>query len=198
MVSVNKGGLIKYIFICVTAVISFYFLTTSEVGFGPAFGLPMIFAFLFALTIFMFFNMNKIKKNKFIYDVILLLLMIFTIGIFLYSIYCDIRCYFDARCMINFDSSFTMIFSMFLFVMLLFGFIDIFNKTNKTNDILTIVVSSLIILIHVRYYLDPNFIHKIVQGEYIQYSYYYITQNYIYFIIMYTVVMLHRKMNKIS
>jgi hypothetical protein len=74
---------------------------------------------------------------------------------------------------------------MFLFIMLLFGFGDIFNKTNKANDILTIVASSLIILIHLRYYLDPSFIHRLNGGEqFIYYSYQYVTQNYLYFIII--------------
>jgi hypothetical protein len=192
-------GIIKYIFICVTAFISYYFLITSEAGFGNIFDFSMIFSLLSALTIFMLSNVNKIKKHKFIYDIILLLLMIFTIGIFLYIIYCDIVCSLDANCMVNFDSNFTIIFSMLLFIMILFGINDIFNKTNGVNDILTIIVSSLIILIHIRYYVDPNFIHKISEGEeFIEHSYYYVTQNYIYFIIMYAVVLLHRKVNKIS
>lgn len=191
----NRRGLIKYIFICATAIISFYFMTTNDVGFGNALGLPMIFAFFFALTIFMFFKKEKIIKHKFIYDVILLLMMIFFIVCSLYVIYTDITCYFNASCSINLESNSTMIYAILLFAMLLFGLGDIFSKTNKVNDILTISVSSLIILIHARYYLDSNFIHNIVEGD-ILYSYYYISQNYIYFIIMYIVVMMHRRVNK--
>ncbi len=193
----NKRGLIKYIIIFMTAFISFYFIITSEIGFGPAFGLPLIFALFFALTVFMYFNKNKISKYKFIYDVILLLLMIFFAVCLVYVFYTDIECYFDYRCSINLESKFTMIYFILLFIMLLFNFRDIFNKTNKVNDIMTIVVSLLILLIHTRYYLDSNFMHKIAGGEgYLQYSYSYITQNYIYFIIMYIVIMLHRRINR--
>ena len=75
----NKRGLIKYIFILISAFISLYFMNTSNIGFSGSFlNLPMLFTFLIALTIFMFYKKNKIKKNKFVYDVILLLLMIFS------------------------------------------------------------------------------------------------------------------------
>jgi hypothetical protein len=83
--------------------------------------------------------------------------------------------------------------------MLLFSFSNIFHKTNKINYILTIVVSIIIILIHLRYYFDPNFANNLIDGsEGTKYSYIYIIQNYIYFTIMYIIVLIHEAINKAS
>jgi hypothetical protein len=190
----NKRSLFKYILICITTILSVYFLITEKnIGFGI---LPMIIPFMFAIAVFMFSKKEKVKKFRFIYNVVLLLLMIFAIGLSLHIILNEIKYFIDHSCCANSMSIFVIIYLMLLFNLLLFCISDIFNKTDKVNDILTIVVSLIIILIHIRYYLDPHFIYRIIEGnEYLIYSNNYITQNYIYFIIMYAVVFLHRKFN---
>jgi hypothetical protein len=190
----NKRGLIKYIFILITAIISFYFMFTSDINVTI---IPVLFIFIFALTIFMFVYRNNIKKFKFIYDVSLMLLMVFTVACFALSLYDIIKCYLNSSCGIEVESIGTTLYILLLFIMILFGIKDIYTKTNKTNDILTIVISSLIILIHIRYYLEPNFVHKLTKGnEFILYKYQYITQNYIYFTIMYIISIIHYGLNR--
>jgi hypothetical protein len=194
----NKRGLVKYIFVLMAAAISIYFLTANDTGFNGMSPIVLLFMFLYALPIFMFRYKNKIKKCKFIYDVILMLLMIFSIGISIFFLYNEIACYFKTDCFIELTPIFTALYPIFLFLMLLFGTTDIFHKTNKANDIFAISVSSLIILIHLRYYFDPNFAHKIIESEsYNQFRYYYIAQNHVYFVIMYLIVLLHHRVNKI-
>ena len=123
--------------------------------------------------------------------------MIFSTLYFLYFSYSEITCYFSNICDLESSTVFTIIYPIFLFMALFFSLSDVFNKTNKANDILTIIVSLLIILIHLRYYFEPKFIHNLVEnGAYNQYSYYYVIQNYIYFVAMYLITLLHHKVNK--
>lgn len=189
----NKRGLIKYILIVISSFISLYFLITSELGFGF---LPLLLLFILSLTIFMFVYRNKIKKYKSIYNVILMLMMAFFLTCLGFYLYSTISCYFDISCYVEDTMTPVLIYSMLLFLMLLFNFKDIFNNTNKLNDILTIIICSTIILIYIRYYFDGSFMHKIVKSEYYkQTSYLYITQNYIYFNILYIVNLLHKLVN---
>ncbi|MDD4608330.1 MAG: hypothetical protein PHD10_04300 [Bacilli bacterium] len=195
----NKRGLVKFIFILIASIISFYFMiTTSDSGFESMFDLIMIFNFLFALTMFMFSKRNKIKRNKFIYNVSLIILIIFSTIYFLYFVYSHISCFFDIHCGIESYTFFSIIYPIFLFMMILFNFEDIFNKTNKTNDVLAISVSLIIIFIHLRYYLDSSFVHRLIDNNaYHQYSYHYVVQNYVYFIVMYLIVLIHYNVNKV-
>jgi len=186
------------LYLFAAALISFYFLfNTNSSGYNSMFDLAMIFNFLFSLTIFMFTNKDKIKKNKFMYDVTLMLLMLFSIIYFVNFSYNQIACLFSSSCELEYKNVFSIIYPVFLFLILLYSFTDIFNKTNKTNDILAITVSTLIILIHLRYYFDSKFIHNIVVDEYYtQYSYHYVAQNYIYFAVMYLIFLLRHRVNR--
>ncbi|MFA5407414.1 MAG: hypothetical protein WC343_01425 [Bacilli bacterium] len=195
----NKRGLAKFVFVLMASIASFYFMLDSDSGFDSMFNSVMICNFILALTIFMYSNKNKIVKGKLVYDVILILLLLFSLAYSINFIYSEIAYLFNISYSTETSTTFTIIFPVFLFIMILFSFKDIFNKTDKVNDILTIVVSTIIILIHIRYYVDPNFIHKIIKSDsYIQSSYYYIFQNYIYFVVMYFVVLTHRFVNKVS
>ncbi len=138
----NKRGLIKYILIVISSFISLYFLITSELGFGF---LPLLLLFILSLTIFMFAYRNKIKKYKSIYNVILMLMMAFFLTCMGFCLYSTISCYFDISCYGEDTMTPVLIYSMLLFLMLLFNFKDIFNNTNKLNDILTIIICSTII-----------------------------------------------------
>lgn len=191
----NKRGLIKYIISIIATLISFCFMYSSNIG-GI---LPILISLLFTITIFMFYNKEKIKKNKFIYNVTLMLLIVFSTALFLYIFFTTLACFFSIECSMELKNLFVVIYPTFLFLLILLGFNDIFHKTNKTNDILVIVISTIVILIHLRYYLEPNFTHKLIAGEgYYEYSYDYIMQNYIYFSIMYLLALMHYRVNKVS
>jgi len=199
----NKKEIIKFIFVLLAVTISFDFmLKTEEVGLNSMFNIVNVIDFLFALTIFMFYYMKKIKRFKFIYDVILMLLMVFSAAFVFFFLYAFISCFFSVNCSMEDTTFFIIIYPTILFLMLFFSFNNIFNKTNKINKanyILTIVVSIIIILIHLRYYFDPDFANNLMDGdEGVQYSYVYVIQNYIYFSIMYIIVLVHQLINKES
>jgi hypothetical protein len=196
----NKKEIIKFIFVLLAAVISFDFMIkTEEVGLNSMFNIVNVIDFFFALTIFMFYNMKKIKRYKFIYDVTLMLLMVFSAALVIYFLYSLISCFISINCSMENTTFFIILYPTILFLMLLFSFSNIFDKTNKINCILTIGVSIIIILIHLRYYFDPNFANNLIDGsEGTKYSYIYIIQNYIYFTIMYIIVLIHEAINKAS
>lgn len=194
----NKRAFIKYIFVVLAAIISFYFIVTNEqIGINSMFSWLMLVDLLIALGIFMFFNRKKINKLKLIYNFILILLLLFTVAFLSFFFYEIFRCYFNISCGQETSNIFMMFYPIFLFMMLLFSFTDVFGKTNKTNDILIISISILIILVHLRYYFDTSLPHRIIEDEkYLQDSYYYITQNYIYFVFMYLISLIHYRVNK--
>ena len=194
----NKKEIFKFIFVLLVVIISFNFmLITEEIGLNSMFNILNIIDFFLALTIFMFYNMKRIKKFKFIYDVILMLLIVFSTLVILYILYTSISCFSSVNCLMEDNVLFIALYPTILFLMLLFSFNDIFHKTNKTNYILTITLNTIILLIHLRYYFDPNFINNLLDGDLgIQYSYVYVAQNYVYFIIMYIVILSQKIINK--
>ncbi len=194
----NKKEIIKFIFVLLVVIVSFNFmLRTEEIGLNSMFNMLNIINFFLALTIFMFYNMKRIKKFKFIYDVILLLLIVFSTLVILYILYISISCLSSVNCSMEDSVLFIALYPTILFLMLLFSFNDIFHKTNKINYILTIILATIILLIHLRYYFDPNFINNVLDGDLgIQYSYVYVVQNYVYFIIMYIVILSQKIINK--
>jgi hypothetical protein len=196
----NNRGLVKYMFLVFATIISLYFIINMHGSMGVShFYLVLILNFVLVSTMLMYVNKDKIKINKFIYDVILILLMIFSTIWFIYPFYTGITCFFAYNCTIEFKEALIIPYTLLLFISLVFNFRDLFNMSNKTNDILTIIVSMIIIIIHLRYYLEPNFLHRLVEGElYIGHSYDYVTQNYIYFIMMVLIVLLHHKVNKVT
>lgn len=194
----NKKEIIKFIFVLLVVIVSFNFmLRTEEIGLNSMFNMLNIITFFLALTIFMFYNMKRIKKFKFIYDVILMLLIVFSTLVILYILYISISCLSSVNCSMEDSVLFIALYPTILFLMLLFSFNDIFHKTNKINYILTIILATIILLIHLRYYFDPNFINNVLDGDLgIQYSYVYVVQNYVYFIIMYIVILSQKIINK--
>lgn len=196
----NKKEIIKFIVVLLAVVISFNFMLTVEaVGLNSMLNIINVIDFFFALTIFMYYNMKKVKRYKFIYDVILMLLMILSALWIFYILYCLISCFISITCSMEGITFFMMQYPTILFLMLFFSFEDIFKETSKTNYILTIVVSIVIILLHLRYYFDPNFANNIIEGnEGSEYSYVYVIQNYIYFAIMYIIILVNKVINKAS
>ena len=92
------------------------------------------------------------------------------------------------------------VFSNLLFMttswlMLFFSFGELEEQTNKTNFVLTIIVSLVIILIHLAYFISPN-LKTIINDSQIGEKAIYITQNYIYFGIMYTLLLINKLVNQ--
>ena len=79
-----------------------------------------------------------------------------------------------------------------------------FKRENSiTNDLLLCIISFIIIVIHIRYYFDNSFLHNLLtitdnNNIVLQNSYSYITGYYGYFIIMFIIVLINKKINSIK
>lgn len=196
----NKSGLIKYILIILSFLCSIYFLATNFTEFGTNILFPIIFYVLIAIIIFIFIKRKKIAKSKAIYNIITIISIVLLASTLALYIYTKVSCYFSSSCLISFEMEKVAIYIILSVLMLLFCFKDIYSKTNSVNDILTVVTCLLIMFIYLRYYLDPGFAHNILNIDmkdvYKSSSYIYITQNYIYFSIMYVLILFHKLVNK--
>lgn len=190
----NKLGFIKYVLIlaCTFLFLHFIAITTSIQNVL----ISLLFLFPVAITIFMFFNRNKARSHKHIYNIILMLLIAYFMVVIAFYAYSRVSCFFDVSCLNDFEADNVYLFIVLSSLMLLSCFKDIYSKTDIKNDILTVIACLLIIFIYTRYYLDTKFIHQISKDDiFILHSYGYITQNYIYFSIMYFTILLHKLIN---
>ncbi len=189
----NKRAILKFIIVLITTISTFYFMNeNAKMG-----DLSVVLVSLFlASTLFMYINRNKIKRWNFVYDVILMLLMFFSFLFIGYMLYGIVSCTLSPNCGMESAPLYSLLLLNLLMIVLLFSFQDIFQNTNKVSDILTIISSLVLLLIHLRYYLEPNFIHQIISNDYYQtISYQYITQNYGYFSFLYLISLLHTWVN---
>lgn len=196
----NRRGTIKFIFVFLATLISFYFMvfTSRTIGIDSISMIALFF--IIPLTIFMYQELKYIKKPKlkFIYDVVLMLLTICSIGITIYIIINMISCSFSTNCSYDLNSIYLILYLPVLLSIFLISIPDVFDKTNKLNDYLTIIGSIIVILIHIRYYKDPNLSNNIFTNTNNTEYYIFVSQNYIYFVIMYITVIIHKFINKVS
>ena len=180
----NKRNVLKIILILISVIFILYFqFAVEEIGF--LFLIPV----LFLLTSYMYKYKNNVKKYKFIYNVLLMLLMFFSVLIILFML-------FNISNLINSISFEPVVIFVFVGIYLLLKvFIDSIITRNKHNDRINdylIIITFLIInLVFVRYYFD---IKNAIPGS--LESTYFIRQNYVYFLIMFLVIELHKYINK--
>ena len=183
----NKRNIIKIILSLISLIFILIF-QFKEQGLGFFILIPV----LFLLTIYMYNFKDKITKYKFIYDVILMLLIFFSALILLFLI-------------INLSNIIKNI-SLEPIAIFIFGglylhlkmFIDSIitykNELDKINDYMVIITSTIINIVFIRYYFD---ICNIISGSIERLEF--IGQNYIYFFVMLLIVEIHKYItNKIS
>ena len=182
----NKRALIKFSLLFFAFLIPPFLMIVVTGEFGSIFNPILILDLVVALSIFMYDSRKRIKKHNFIYNVINLLLIVVSVAYIGYIILSTIMCNLGPECTINIFTIIGVLYPIPLILVILYSFKDIFNKTNKTNDYLTILVSTMTILIHLRYYSKTDIFD----------SYNYLGQNYIYLYTMYLLVLIHYKLNK--
>ncbi|MBP3461226.1 MAG: hypothetical protein J6K21_02300 [Bacilli bacterium] len=159
---------------------------------------------LFSISITMFMKRKEVNKCKSIYNVIMMLLIVFSflfLGILSYS---NITCLIDENCSSNYEIEGLILLITILYTLLFTNIVDIKLKHNKMYNILLYIISFVVFIIYGRYYLDNDFYHNYInlskEDINIQSSYIYITQNYIYFNIVYLCLLMYyfvnRKKNK--
>lgn len=158
----------------------------------------LTYPLILSIVITMLYKRKNIKKYKLIYNIILILFVLLSIPFVGNIIYVIINCSTSPLETVNIAWNNQMVLLLLVLVLFLFNIFDIKEKKSKTNYIITWLVSIIVIIIYCRYYYDVDFIHNYMyRNQYqIQDSYIYITQNYIYFNILYLSVLIHYLMNK--
>ena len=148
----------------------------------------------------MHYEYSYIKKEKFktIYLTIMIILYFISFAIISLLLIEIINNQIDI--FIKFETS-KVIFTNLLFMttswlMLFTAFIDIDKEEEKVNFIITIIVLLIVILVHINYYINPN-LKTIINESTIGEKALYITQNYIYFGIMYVLILISKLVKKI-
>jgi len=139
---------------------------------------------LFLITIYMYKYKDKINKYKFMYDVILMLLMFFSSILLMYIIVSIFR---NIEYIITESHILFIIFNIyFILKITIDNIIELKKETNKINDYLILITFSIINLVFIRYYLNINNI--IQSSEKINF----IFQNNIYFFVMLFMTEIHK------
>lgn len=150
---------------------------------------------LLSVCVIMIIKAKDIKKFKSIYNIIMLLLIIFSVIFLAFYLYSDITCLISTSCMINYEVNGLIYLFMILYIMLFINILDIKNKDNKKYNILLYLITIIVFIIYGRYYFDNDFYHNNLSKN-IEEGYIYITQNYIYFNIMYTCLLIYYFINR--
>lgn len=185
----NGKAFLKNILLLILVIISIFFIITKP-GFTGIGTRPLFILISIPLNILL--SEKRTKPNKFL-KISNILLSIINISWFLYHIYELISAYIEWNYI---ELDITYIYTIILLTTFLTSLKDIKKETNTLNDFLTILTTTLLIIIHYRYYLDKNFLHNIVGNTNSYYTY--ITQYYIYFILMYIILFANKKINQIK
>ena len=190
----NKN-MIKLFFVVITVLLSFFTFLFTRYENSTMSIVSVLLSLVFAIPFIMKSKIKVIKnqKHKAIYKYVMYALYVVSFLIILLLTLDIITCQTDI--FIKFDR-FKEVFSNLLFMttswlMLFFGFLELDEQSNKTNFILTVIVSLVIILVHLAYFISPN-LKTIINDSQIGEKAIYITQNYIYFGIMYVLLLINK------
>ena len=194
----NKN-MIKLFFVLITVLLSFLTFLSTRYENSTMSVISVLLSLFFAIPFIMHSKTSTIKnkKQKVLYKSIMYSLYSISFLIVLFLNLDIITSQTDI--FMKFDR-FKEVFSNLLFMttswlMLSFSFGELEEQTNKTNFVLTIIVSLVIILIHLAYFISPN-LKTIINDSQIGEKAIYITQNYIYFGIMYALLLINKLVNQ--
>lgn len=184
-----RAGL-KLLFLIITFIISsIYIIGTYESIIYHILLVPM------ALLIITLKLKPKQRKTKKVYYICLVITSLINIVIVAYYIYYFIYGYLHWNSLEVYPDLY---YLNLLWITLIHSIFDLKKETNKLNDILTIIVCTIITLVFYRYYIDPRFLHNLINlhdaivGNT---SYHYIHQYYNLFSIMLLILLIHKKIN---
>ena len=191
----NKKSIINLLLsLAILVLLLISFVKSEGIGIFSMLGIDLFIS----LTVIMFYRRNLVKKLKFFYDVILLLMMFFSIMLIGYFAFAIISSLFNYNISYEYSTLVVIIFPLLNFNIIFFSLNNIKSKTNKNTDLLTILVSLIIILIFTRYFIDPNFISNNSIQDFQYYKIQYLWQNLMYATILYFLVSIHYFVNKVS
>ena len=193
----NKRGLIKFLLILINLIVTLVIIQ-AEVSFTDPLTILLLSLIPITLVMFHYRNiLNKFKGLKFTYDVILMILMLAS---FLFTLYFGFAMLSNVTSVLEGDNSglYFFLYIVVLMALLLFSFTDIFKKTNKTNDILVIVICLVTIFMSFRVYIIPGFNQDIFVYYTVSKNIFsYVSEFYGYFLLMNVIALIHYEINKV-
>ena len=190
----NKN-MIKLFFVVITVLLSFLTFLSTRYENSTMSVVSVLLSLVFAIPFIMQSKTNVIKKQKqkVIYKGIIYALYLVSFLIVLFLTLDIITSQTDI--FMKFDR-FKEVFSNLLFMttswlMLFFSYIELEEQGTRTNFTLTVIVSIVIILVHLAYFISPN-LKTIINDSQIGEKAIYIAQNYIYFGIMYVLLLINK------
>ena len=174
-------NIVKLFFVVITVLLSFFTFLSTRYEYSTMSGISVLLSLFFAIPIIMHSKMNiiKNKKIKLIYRIIMYVLYVVSFLIVL-SLTLDM--------VVNQTN---LLFMTTSWLILFYSFTGLEEKESKTNFVLNIIVMVVIILVHLNYFINPN-LQTIISETTIGEKALYITQNYIYFGIMYVLLIINR------
>ena len=176
----NKRNLIKTILVLISLILIVWFqIKIEDIGF------VFLIPFLFIITNYMYKYKDKIKKIKFIYDVILMMLLFSCLLLVLYIIIVQ----FDSlESIIDIPVAFIYLINLYFIIKIFIdSLINLKKETNKLNDYMIIISFIIINLIYIRYQFNISLIITPTLENSI-----FIKQNHIYFFIILLVIEIHK------
>lgn len=191
----NKRASLNLLILLITLIISsFFIISNSLLSFINQLE-PCLFITLTILILLIELKPNS-NHHKKIYQTTLLISISSNIILFLYLLTLSLKEYITYG-IPTINSSFY--YFLILYSSFLITCFDLKKETSTTNDVLTILTSLTILFIHYRFYLDKNLLHNIVSAtsdSFFQKNIY-ITQYYPYFMLMYLILIINKKINSI-
>lgn len=188
-------NIVKLFFVVIAVLLSFFTFLSTRYEYSTMSGISVLLSLFFAIPIVMHSKINIIrnKKLKLIYRIIMYVLyfvsflIVLSLALDMVINQTNIFLKFD-----NLKEKFSnLLFMTTSWLMLFFSFGELEEQNNKKNFVLTIVVSLVIVLIHLAYFISPN-LKTIINDSQIGEKAIYITQNYIYFGIMYVLLLINK------
>ena len=198
MVILMNKNYIKLCLVIITTLLSFYTFLSTRYENSTVSEISVLLSLIFSLPIVMHCEYRYIKKEKIktLYLTIMIILYFISFAIISLLLIEIINNQIDI--FIKFDTC-NVILSNLLFMttswlMIFTNFIDIDNEEETVKFIITIFALLTVISVHINYYINPN-LKTIINESTIGEKALYITQNYIYFGIMYVLILIS-KLNK--
>lgn len=205
----NKKNFIKLAFVFIACLLSFFIYLSTRYEYSQINGLTVPISLLLVTPVYMHYKYSSIRKIKFKIPYLIIMYILYAISIIfigyliLVSFYPYLIDENGARIANDIFSvldSLNLVFSNLLFMcstwlVLILCFNDLDKKCNNTEFILTVIVSLIIILIHTNFCINPN-LSGTIDTQRVGENASYITQNYIFFGIMYSIIIINKMVTK--
>ena len=188
----NLRATLKLFFLIITFIISsIFFIIDMDTIVVHLFLIPI------AIQIIITKNFRKKGPKSKVFYIIFGIITFIDVGILLIPIIISLNNLIQYNYI---EWNFNICYLIILWITLMLSCYDIKKETNSLNDILTIIVSLVVCLIHYRYYVDPKFLHNLIDlstSYVLQNSYGYVRQYYNLFIVMYVVLLINKWINNL-